>query len=497
MRYQIIWQVLCSMILISTTRAMQTQSTDATKATALISLLEARNFEAESIKQELQKLTLVQIEMLRKELLIKYEPILNRYFQKGVSSFALGAPLPYRELNNAKHATVTVACHPQKPLAAIGSHVNVSFWNLENPNKPVQLQHPEAQNITDEHQVTALAFSAHENYCAVAQYGKPVQLFDIQDQKKPIIIYRHHVRPNTAVLALSHDKSKLIISNDLDVSLICTASRQTLPSSFIKPPDTIHSCDFSHTDRFIVMGCEDGSCLITDTKTSTTRVFKTHAITAVACNPRCNYLLTGSENNNVKLWDFSHETPRELAQLPGHTKSITCVKFSPDGNYIATSGHDGVIRLWHIDIKLPKSTEQCIPVFIGEIGERSNSSLLTLEDTVHAFDFGPRMAYILMGSYNNNPRLWQLEQASIIHSISTPQLLMLIAFLNYGQPINDLDPIFQSLPDNLQQYLKAITELRTRFHNIKDLEQLILGYISHFNFERADEKHEAGSCCIA
>jgi WD40 repeat protein len=70
------------------------------------------------------------------------------------------------------------------------------------------------------------------------------------------------------------------------------------------------------------------------------------SVTSVAFSPDGNYVLTGSKDHLVKLWDIF--TGRELQTLKGHSDVITSVAFTPDGRFVISSSWDKTIRLWDL-----------------------------------------------------------------------------------------------------------------------------------------------------
>jgi WD40 repeat protein len=49
----------------------------------------------------------------------------------------------------------------------------------------------------------------------------------------------------------------------------------------------------------------------------------------------------------VKLW--SVELKNEIATLKGHNNSINSVAFSPDSEYLASGSEDQNIKLWRVE----------------------------------------------------------------------------------------------------------------------------------------------------
>jgi WD40 repeat protein len=64
----------------------------------------------------------------------------------------------------------------------------------------------------------------------------------------------------------------------------------------------------------------------------------------VAFNPDGRWLVTGGEDNTIKVWDV--ETGRLMWTLPGHTGDVYAVAVSPDGRWVASGGEDSTVKVW-------------------------------------------------------------------------------------------------------------------------------------------------------
>jgi WD40 repeat protein len=70
-------------------------------------------------------------------------------------------------------------------------------------------------------------------------------------------------------------------------------------------------------------------------------------VRSVAFSPDGRYILSGSEDNTIRLWETA--TGRELRRFEGHSELVYSVAFSPDGRYALSGSGDKTIRLWELD----------------------------------------------------------------------------------------------------------------------------------------------------
>ena len=107
-------------------------------------------------------------------------------------------------------------------------------------------------------------------------------------------------------------------------------------------------------------------------------------VTSVAITPDGKYIVSGSWESTIKLWDI--KSGEEIRTFKGHSNSVFSVAITPDGKYIVSGGEDGTIKLWDI-----KSGEE-IRVFEGH--SYDVTSVVTTPDG----------KYIVSGSSDNTAK---------------------------------------------------------------------------------------------
>ena len=67
-------------------------------------------------------------------------------------------------------------------------------------------------------------------------------------------------------------------------------------------------------------------------------------VTSVAFSYDGKYVLSGSSDNTIKVWNSS--TVSEMCTLAGHSAGVTSVAFSYDGKYVLSGSWDRTIKVW-------------------------------------------------------------------------------------------------------------------------------------------------------
>ena len=120
----------------------------------------------------------------------------------------------------------------------------------------------------------------------------------------------------------------------------------------------------------------------------------TKAVNSVSFSPDGQYMVSGSEDNTVRLW--SVESCELLRTMKGHTSYVTSVAFSPDGGSVVSGSQDKTVRLWSV---------------------KSGELLRTIEghtEWVSSASFSPDGQSVVSGSNDKTVRLWSMESDELL-----------------------------------------------------------------------------------
>jgi WD40 repeat protein len=119
----------------------------------------------------------------------------------------------------------------------------------------------------------------------------------------------------------------------------------------------VKSVMFSPNGKTIVSGSDDGTIKLW--KLDGTEIFtvkhsnwimrnlaeKNYGVRSVAFSPDGKTIVSGSEDQTIKLWNLEG---KQLLYITGHTGLIRSIAFSPDGKTIASGSADSTIKLWNL-----------------------------------------------------------------------------------------------------------------------------------------------------
>jgi WD40 repeat protein len=106
----------------------------------------------------------------------------------------------------------------------------------------------------------------------------------------------------------------------------------------------------------VAAGNYDGTIALGQTAVNTAPAVlagHTKQVNSVAFSPDSRLLISGSEDESVRIWDVVSR--REQAALK-HERGVRFVRFAPDGKSLASATPDpnGVVRLWDLETREPR-----------------------------------------------------------------------------------------------------------------------------------------------
>ncbi|KXZ55794.1 hypothetical protein GPECTOR_2g1344 [Gonium pectorale] len=145
--------------------------------------------------------------------------------------------------------------------------------------------------------------------------------------------------------------------------------------------------------KYLVTGSADATVRVWDVATGyCMETLRGHAkeVNAVAVTPNAKRILSAGADGAVLVWDFT--TGERKRTLRGHKGAVSCMAVSPDGTWMVTGGHDKSLRIWDL---LNGNQLAAIPAHGGAFG-------------VLGCAVSPDGSTIMSGGYDHLARLWDI-----------------------------------------------------------------------------------------
>jgi len=246
-----------------------------------------------------------------------------------------------------------------------------------------------------------------------------IQYWELQDELpyKLVQQFREHsikpivsIKPTPPVNEAEIEPSKvsaspvnprIVDSEKADVFDENLRSKEIKPHVFVQLGHSgrIDSAVFSPDGRFLLSGSWDNTLKLWDIATGKEiRTFMGHSsiVRSVSFSPDGHLALSGSSDETLKLWDVA--TGKEIRTFIGHSSQVFSVSFSPDGHLALSGSGGGTLKLWDV------ATGKEIRTFMGH------------SDIVNCVSFSPDGSKALSGSWDRTLKLWDIETGKEIRT---------------------------------------------------------------------------------
>jgi RNA polymerase sigma factor (sigma-70 family) len=253
-----------------------------------------------------------------------------------------------RALRGSKEWATRVAISPDgRTLATAGRDMQIRLWDVAGGKEVRQLRGHCSL-------IVSLAFAPDGTRLVSSAWDNTVRLWDVARGREIRLGTGHD--DAILALALARDGNSLVTGGADGTARFWDAATGREQRVHRSPSEGVTAVAFSPDGRWIAWGGNwaDRAIVLSDAATGqVVHRLQGHeqAIVArgLAFSVDSKALLSGSEDQTVRLWDVATGTQRHI--FKGHRSAVHCVAFSPDGKTIASAGSTGLdsgIRLWDV-----------------------------------------------------------------------------------------------------------------------------------------------------
>lgn len=143
------------------------------------------------------------------------------------------------------------------------------------------------------------------------------------------------------------------------------------------------------------------------------------SVRSVAFSPNGEYLVSGSNDNIIRLWDLKSGQAKFLGQCDfceSGFSYVSSVNFSPNGKYVVSGSSDQKVRIWDISDPEKRVLGQC-------------------EDSVCTVAYSPDGKIVASGDSNGSLLLWDVQSGQSTLVGQSDAVIWSVAFLPGGKRI--------------------------------------------------------------
>lgn len=274
-----------------------------------------------------------------------------------------------------------------RQLVSGSSDGTVRIWNLKNGESHVLEGHSD--------NVLSVAYSPNGKQLASSSYDGTVRIWDLNSGESRLV--ENHLRMAFSI-SYSPDGKSLAISSGRTIRIhdIESGKNRILKVKSFRPVNTVA---FSPDGKYLVYGTIDNMVVIWDLESDEHRTLSGpvgfRQEVHVAYSPNGKQLAAGIAGGKICIWDLQ-SGERYVLEEKGNSIRKVHVAYSPDGKQLVSCSEGGPVRIW--DLQSGKSHTL-------ETVSRVNKCVMYCPD-------GKQLA---IGSSDGTIRIWDLKSSSVIN----------------------------------------------------------------------------------
>jgi len=222
-------------------------------------------------------------------------------------------------------------------------------------------------------------------------------------------------------IATTQEQPDMIISASRDKSVVAWKLSRDDSESYGKPwkrltghSHFVQDVAISHDGQYVLSGSWDGELRLWDLQKGTTHQrFVGHSgdVLSVAFSADNRQIVSGSRDRKIHLWNTVGQLKYTLAD-EGHKEWVSCVRFSPNLNtpLVVSAGWDKVVKVWNI--------QNC----------KLRTNLVGHSGYVNTVTVSPDGSLCATGGKDRTAMLWDLTEGKHLNSLDAGDTINSMAF---------------------------------------------------------------------
>lgn len=221
-------------------------------------------------------------------------------------------------------------------VVSINLNGDVTYLDLDNPNKPKRVTRGHNKSIT------ALAVDAANNSFYTGSYDALLLKWDFNNGNTDAFNGKGHTN-QVARLLVQGDN---IVSCAMDDTVRITPlnSREYAAPIGVDAPAADIAVGLK--DKNLVIAVTSAAVLVIRNKQVVHKTAVKYQASSVALSADETKVAVGGKDNNVYIYSLSGDKLTETASLKGHRGPLSSIAYSPDGKYLATGDHNRELLIW-------------------------------------------------------------------------------------------------------------------------------------------------------